>query len=179
MNFDPKITEQLKAFVNAEEKKRNYEDAAMLLLQVSGNRVEYRNNIANLQAKKQHILNRLRQYLDFRLKALTKQEVAEMSAQAEKIVEKIPETEEKIKYGKREDHDSLPDEIIAAYKETQEILQKQRQLHLKIRSLALADAPCPDSDLFPFVKEIIELDKKRLADWKMYDDYKPAKSAEK
>lgn len=171
MEFDPKITQQIKDFVYADEDKRDYADAAMILMKVSGNRVEYRNNIANLDSKKQHILSRLRTYLEFRLAALTKQQVQEMKEKADKIVVKIDKHEAKVKAGIRDDHESLPEDIVAAYKEVNIILQKQKQLHLKIRTLALADAPCPDSEIYPFVKEIIELDKKRLSLWKKYDSY--------
>ena len=171
MNFDPKITEQMKEFLNSDEKDRNYEDAALILLKVSGNKVEYRNNIANLESKKEHIRSRLRQYLDFRLAALTKEQVQKMKEKSEKIIEKLPEEEKRFIAGRRHDHDSLPDEITALYKEVNIIMQKQKQLHLKLRSLVLADAPCPDSEIYPFVKEIIKLDKERLAKWKKYDDF--------
>lgn len=172
MMFDEKITEQLKSFVHADESERNYEEAALLLLKVSGNKVEYKNNLANLDSKKQHIAKRLSQYLEFRLKALTREQVSQMSQKAEKIVKEIPATEQRYAIGKREDHDSLPDEIQACYKECHNIMKLQQQLHMKLRSLVLTDAPCPDSEVFPFVKEIIELDKKRLSNWKKYDNYK-------
>lgn len=172
MNFDPVITKQMSDFVNADEKKRDYEAAALILLKVSGNKVEYKNNIANLETKKSHILKRLKQYLEFRLKAVTHEQVAEMSQKTEKIVADIPNQERKHAVGRRIDHDKLPDDVVAAYKEVNIILQKQKQLHLKIRSLALADATCPDSELYPFVKEMIELDKKRLANWELYDNFK-------
>ena len=169
--MDPKITEQLKDFVYADEEKRDYSHGAMLLLKVSGNRVEYNNNMARLQEKKAHILRRLRQNLEFRLSAITKEQVKELSVKADKIVNDIPKTEEKFKSGKRADHDDLPEEIQALYKEARIILQKQQQLHLKIRTLALADAPCPESELFPFVNEIVNLDKQRLEKWKKYDEF--------
>lgn len=172
MNFDPVLTEKMQSFVNADEKDRDYKEAAKVLLKVSGNKVEYNNNIANLDEKKAHILQRLRQFLEFRLKALTREQVQEMKDKADSIVKEIPKNEEKIAFGKRADHENLPDEIVSAYKEINIILQKQKQLHLKIRSLALANSPCPDSELYPFVKEIIELDKKRLGNWKKYDSYK-------
>ena len=171
MNFDPNITKQMQAFVNADETERNYEDAALLLLKVSGNKVEYKNNVAHLNSKKAHILARLRSYLDFRLASLTKEQVEEMSLKADNIVENIPNEEKRFKAGKRDDHESLPEDLIAAYKEVNVILQKQKQLHMKMRTLALADAPCPNSEIFPFVKEIIELDKKKLGLWKKYDSY--------
>lgn len=171
MNFDPNITKKMQDFINSDEETRNYEEAALILMQVSGNRVEYQNNISNLETKKPHILKRLRTYLEFRLASLTKAEVKEMAEKAEKIAANVPKEELRYRTGIRPDHQSLPDDIIAAYKEVNIILQKQKQLHLKIRTLALADAPCPDSELFPFVKEMIKLDKERLSKWELYDHY--------
>ena len=75
------------------------------------------------------------------------------------------------KTGKRIDHDSLPDEIKAKYVENLSILQRMRELHLKLRSLSLDTAPCPDSERYPFLKELIELDKKMHANWEEYDHY--------
>lgn len=172
MNHDPKVTEELKAFVHAEEKNRDYNAGANLLLRISGNRVEYQNVIRNLEAKKSYILQRLRRLLEFRLAALTKEEVREMAEKAEKIATDIPKEEEKTQSGKRADHDSLPEEIQAAYTETLDIFRRQQQLHLEIRRLALRESTCPESDLFPFVKDMIDLDKKRLSLWRKYDSYK-------
>lgn len=172
MKPDPQITKQLQDFVNSDEEKRDYKAGALLLLKISGNKIEYQNNINNLESKKAHILKRLRQTLEFRLAALTKEQVAEMKAKAAQIVNDIPENENKYALGKRLDHDLLPEDVQAAYKEVNVILQKQKQLHLKIRSLALAEAPCPDSELYPFVKDMIEYDKKRLSLWKKYDNFK-------
>ena len=75
------------------------------------------------------------------------------------------------KTGKRIDHDSLPDEIKAKYVENLSILQRMRELHLKLRSLSLDTAPCPDSERYPFLKELIDLDKKMHANWEEYDHF--------
>ena len=75
------------------------------------------------------------------------------------------------KTGKRIDHDSLPDEIKVKYVENLSILQRMRELHLKLRSLSLDTAPCPDSERYPFLKELIELDKKMHANWEEYDHF--------
>jgi len=68
-------------------------------------------------------------------------------------------------------NDSLPDEIRAKYVENLSILQHMRELHLKLRSLSLYTAPCPDSERYPFLKELIELDKKMHANWDEYDHF--------
>lgn len=46
-----------------------------------------------------------------------------------------------------------------------------RELHLKLRSLSLETAPCPDSERYPFLKELIDLDKKMHANWEEYDHF--------
>ena len=75
------------------------------------------------------------------------------------------------KTGKRADHDELPDEVQALYVENLSIVQKMRELHLKLRSLSLDSAPCPDSERYPFLKELIALDKKLHSNWEIYDHY--------
>ena len=48
-----------------------------------------------------------------------------------------------------------------------------RELHLKLRSLSLENVTCPDSERYPFLKEIISLDKKLHSNWERYDHYIP------
>ncbi len=81
----------------------------------------------------------------------------------------VPEDERRL--GKREDHDSLPDEIKAKYVENLSLLQRMRELHLRLRSLSLDNATCPDSERYPFLKELISLDKKLHSNWEAYDHY--------
>ena len=84
------------------------------------------------------------------------------------LAAKADETPQK---GKRLDHDSLPDDIKAKYVENLSLLQRMRELHLKLRSLSLDTAPCPDSERYPFLKELIDLDKKMHANWEEYDHF--------
>ena len=46
-----------------------------------------------------------------------------------------------------------------------------RELHLRLRSLSLENSTCPDSERYPFLKELITLDKKLHANWEAYDHY--------
>jgi hypothetical protein len=97
-----------------------------------------------------------------------------MAAQVETIVanELSLSTEAaEFRKGKREDHDRLPDEIQACYVENLSLLQQMRELHLHLRNLSLDNAPCPDSDRYPFLKELIRLDKKMHENWDRYDHY--------
>lgn len=75
--------------------------------------------------------------------------------------------------GKRDDHDALPDDIKACYVENLSLLQRMRELHLKLRTLSLENTTCPDSERYPFLKELIALDKKLHATWEKYDHYVP------
>lgn len=77
----------------------------------------------------------------------------------------------KFKASIRADHDLLPAEIQALYVENASILQKMRELHLTLRNLSLDNVACPDSERYPFLKELIELDKKYHSNWKAYDSF--------
>lgn len=46
-----------------------------------------------------------------------------------------------------------------------------RELYLRLRSLSLDNATCPDSERYPFLKELISLDKKLHSNWEAYDHY--------
>lgn len=117
----------------------------------------------------------LQKYYNFRVQALTHAQVEEMAAQVETIVaEHIPlaaNADENPAKGRRADHDSLPDEIKAKYVENLSLLQRMRELHLRLRSLSLENSTCPDSERYPFLKELISLDKKLHANWEAYDHY--------
>lgn len=80
--------------------------------------------------------------------------------------------------GKRLDHDSLPPEIQACYVENLSKVQRMRELHLKLRSMSTMESPCPDSERYPYLQEIIKLDKERRANWNTYDSYRAAEGGE-
>lgn len=169
--FDPKITEAMKLFIEAPDEQRDYDKACEILLRVSGNRVQYRNFISKGPRHfAPYILKRIQDYYEFRLRKITHRQVAEMSAKADEIVAKAEDTRRSA--GIRPDHDSLPQEVKAAYVQVLDCINKQRELHMQIRRLALHQASCPDSEIYPFVKEIIRLDELRLSLWKKYDSFK-------
>ncbi len=47
---------------------------------------------------------------------------------------------------------------------------RMRELHLKLRTLSLDNAPCHDSERYPFLKELITHDKKLHSNWKPMTD---------
>ena len=183
MKQDPKFTAKLQNWMNTPDSQKDWGEGALMLLQLSGNQIMYRNISFNPKGKAEFIKGQLQKYLNFRLQQLTKDQVQEMQAQVDVIVEKVirpdatnsfsGKSEEfaDFKAGKRADHDQLPAEIQALYVENLDIVHHMRELHMKLRTLSLENATCPDSERYPFLKEIIALDKKRVENWDVYDHF--------
>ena len=175
--MDHKFTELLKTWLETPESERDYSVGALYLLQLSGNKIMYRNVVAQLDRQHQFVEYQLQKYYNFRVQALTHKQVEEMAEQVEDIAkehsltEKQSDESEPKQLGKRDDHDSLPDDIKAKFVENLSILQKMRELHIRLRTLSLENSPCPDSERYPFLKELITLDKKLHANWEAYDHY--------
>ena len=176
--MDNNFTKQIQDWLNAPSSERDYNEGAMLLLKLTGNQIWYRNLTMHRTSKGEEFIEyQLKKRLTFRLRQVTHEQVEQMQKQVDGIVVKrnlektntTPASE--FKAGKRADHDSLPDEVQALYVENLSIVQKMRELHLKLRSLSLDNAPCPDSERYPFLKELITLDKKLHSNWEIYDHY--------
>ncbi|UPS45551.1 hypothetical protein M1D30_05115 [Prevotella sp. E15-22] len=187
MNQDPQFTSKLQAWVNTPDSQKDWDEGALLLLQLTGNRIMYHNISINPKGKAEFIKGQLQKYLNFRLQKLTRDQVCQMQSEVDEIVKKVikpaadsstadaGKSEEfaDFKAGKRPDHDDLPEEIQALYVENLDIVHRMRELHMKLRSLSLDNATCPDSERYPFLKEIISLDKKRVQNWDIYDHFIP------
>ena len=196
MNQDNTFTNTLQAWMNTPDSEKNWDAGALMLLQLSGNRIMYHNISVNPKGKAEFIKGQLQKYLNFRLQKLTHDEVEAMQARVDEIVKSVIKPDLAIpsevaselvdnnsvspnksaeyadfKAGKRADHDSLPEEVQALYVENLDIVHRMRELHLKLRTLSLDNTTCPDSERYPFLKEIITLDKKRVSNWDIYDHY--------
>ena len=172
--MDNKFTELIKQWLETPSNQRDYSVGALYLLKLSGNQIMYRNIVAQLDRRHDFVDYQIQKYYNFRVQALTHAQVEEMQQKVDVIVAEhisLAANADEHKTGKRIDHDSLPDEIKAKYVENLSILQRMRELHLKLRSLSLDTAPCPDSERYPFLKELIELDKKMHVNWEEYDHY--------
>ena len=172
--MDNKFTELIKQWLETPSNQRDYSVGALYLLKLSGNQIMYRNIVAQLDRRHEFVDYQIQKYYNFRVQALTHAQVEEMQQKVDVIVAEhisLAANADEHKTGKRIDHDSLPDEIKAKYVENLSILQRMRELHLKLRSLSLDTAPCPDSERYPFLKELIELDKKMLDNWEEYDHF--------
>ena len=172
--MDNKFTELIKQWLETPSNQRDYSVGALYLLKLSGNQIMYRNVVAQLDRRHDFVDYQIQKYYNFRVQALTHAQVEEMQQQVDMIVAEhisLAANADEHKTGKRDDHDSLPDEIKAKYVENLSILQRMRELHLKLRSLSLDTSPCPDSERYPFLKELINLDKKMHANWEEYDHF--------
>ena len=178
--MNQKFTEKVQAWLAQDAEQRDYAEGALLLLQLTGNQIMYRNLMVNPKRRAEFIEYQLKKRLSFRLNQITHEQVEAMQAEVDKIVVnrnlevKQQQPANEFKAGKRADHDQLPDEIQALYVENLGIVQKMRELHLKLRSLSLENATCPDSERYPFLKELIALDKRLHSlhsNWEQYDHY--------
>ena len=170
--MDAKFTQQIQDWLYLPHEQRDYAKGALYLLQLTGNQIMYRNLMANPRRNAKFIESQLQKRLSFHLQRLTHAQVEEMQHQIDTIARKLaPNTGESFKQGKRDDHDLLPDEIQALYVENLGIVQRMRELHLKLRSLSTEDNPARDCDRYPYLKKLIDLDKKLHANWETYDHY--------
>ena len=165
---------KVKAYLDAKPEERNLEEGALMVLQLTNNRIMYQNFMRRPKQYASRIEYELRKKYQFYLQQVTHEEVKEMSAQVEHIVEEhhITSENEEFKKGKRVDHDALPVEIQALYAENLSIMQQMRRLHTQLQLLSVENSTCPDSERYPFLKELIALDKRYHANWEQYDHFK-------
>lgn len=168
------FTAKLQFWLNTPDEQKDYAEGALLLLQLSGNQIMYRNISVNPKGKAEFITGKLQQYLKFRLAQLTHEQVEQMQQKVDDIVKVTIKPNgdfADFKAGKRADHDKLPEEIQALYAENLDIVHRMRELHLQLRKLSTANVTCPDSERYPFLKELIALDKKLHENWDTYDHF--------
>ena len=175
--MDKAFTDKLQAWLSLPRENRDWDEGTLMLLQLTGNKIMYRNLSVNPEGKANFIEGKLQQYLEFRLAELTHEQVKEMQHAVEEIVKehtefKSDDNEAKnFKAGKRADHYTLPEEIQALYVENLDLVHRMRELHLKLRTMSTTDSTCADSDRYPFLKEFIKLDKKLHDNWNVYDHF--------
>lgn len=191
--MDQKFTGIIQQWLDTPDTERDYVLGALYLLKLTGNHVMHNNYIAKIDndTTRRAIEYNLQKYYNFRIAQLTHEQVEEMARKAEKIADELHlgDTEEKSgeedntnedgkqkawKPGKRDDHDSLPEEIAACYVENLDVLRRMREIHLQLRflsGLGPTKEICPDSDRYPFLKELIALDNQYHSNWDRYDHF--------
>ena len=176
--MDKNLTEKLGKWLSTPADKRSLEEGAELLLKLDNNRFLAMSIGRNPKKYENYIAKRLEYYYSYRLKELTHSQVKEMDQKVAKIVEvRSLESEEemtrKLVAGRRDDHDTLPDEIIALYIENRNVLNEMRELHTRLKIISGEEHTCQDSERFPYLQRLIELDELYHSNWERYDNYKP------
>ncbi|MCR5818482.1 MAG: hypothetical protein K6F89_05250 [Prevotella sp.] len=185
MNTSKSFNEKLQAWLSDEE--RTIEEGCLLLLQMENNQIHYKNllNHPKKTAVMKYLQTELQKRLKIRLLNVTHEEVATMEKEAENISKKRflymdtkEQTDAAFRKGMRADHDALPLEIQALYVENLELTHKMREVQMQLRRLSTQVVSCPDSERYPFLKDLIAMDKKAHSNWDIYDHYVPDEDAE-
>ena len=165
---------KVKEWLDANPDERDLAAGALLVLQLTNNRIMYQNFMRRPKQYASRIEYELKKKYQFYLQQLTHEQVMEMGKQVEVISKEhnLPNEHEEFKKGKRADHDALPVEIQALYAQNLSIMQQMRRLHMQLQLLSVENSTCPDSERYPFLKELIDLDKQYHANWQQYDHFK-------
>lgn len=137
------LTDKLQQWLDTPSAERDWNEGAILLLQLTNNTIMYRNLSINPKGKAEFIEGKLRAFLKARREVEAHDEVNIMQEQVDAIVASRTEFSNKdtnpatdFKAGKRADHDSLPEDIQALYVENLDITHRMRELHLRLRLLS-------------------------------------------
>lgn len=152
-------------------------EGAKLLLQVTRNQIIYRNALRSPERYRERIAYELRKVYNNRLNAVTKAEVTSLMKQVDAIstargLDK-PQDNNRTEFqrGKRADHNELPESVQRLWEDNAEIMKKMRDCHTHLRLITPQNSTCPDSDRYPWAKEIIRLDMQYRENFNVYDHY--------
>lgn len=170
------LTDKLQDFLDTPREDRDWNEGAILLLQLTNNTIMYRNLSINPKGKAEFIEGKLRAFLKSRREVEAHDEVIILQEQVNAIIENRTEFKEdneakEFKAGKRADHDRLPEDIQALYVENLDLVHRMRELHLRLRLLSDSTKQVPAAERKPLLDEFINLDKKLHANWDTYDHY--------
>ena len=174
--IDENLTKRIQQWLETPKNERNIQEGATMLLKMNKNQVMYRNIIMFPKKYASYLEKELQKRYNMRVAKVTHEQVKEMRAQVGKMTQlKEDNPADNFKAGKRADHDQLPEEIQAAYADNLGILQRMRMLHNRLVLLEEEaeknERVCKDSDRYPFLKELIDLDKTYRENWQKYDDF--------
>ena len=170
------LTDKLQVFLDTPREERDWNEGAILLLQLTNNTIMYRNLSINPKGKAEFIEGKLRAFLKSRREVEAHDEVIILQEQVNVIIENRTEFKEdneakEFKAGKRADHDRLPEDIQALYVENLDLVHRMRELHLRLRLLSDSTKQVPAAERKPLLDEFINLYKKLHANWDTYDHY--------
>lgn len=150
----------------------SFEAGARLLLRCNSNRYMYNSLIKSwrMPSSKRTLVVELQKHLKIQLSGVTLAQIQEMQPKVDAIGEEVAKTEKSPTFrGKRPDHDALPSNIQAIYKEVDNIRLKMRSLHERLKAMRNA----PPCDRHEYTLQLIDLDKRYHEQWERYDHWKP------
>lgn len=176
--IDLELTPQIKEWLETEPSQRDLLKGADLILRITRNKILYANITRNIARHAGTIEYHLNKIYKTRLADITHAQVRSMMSDVEAISQARglanPEgssSRTELQRGKRADHDELPDEIKQLYVDNADILRRMRECHVRLRMITPENSTCPDSDRYPWAKEIIALDTLYRENWNRYDHY--------
>lgn len=191
--MDTTLTNELRQWLDTPRAERDVKQGASLLARLTRNRMLAWNFERAPQRFMPFAEYHLGKFLTVRIERKTHEDVERMTEEAERIIaadgapQTLPKSRKKaaealertpkFQKGRRADHDRLPEEIQALWKENLALVQKKRAIHAQLLVITKAAGNgakeyCPDGDRYPLVKEIIALDRKERENWKAYDQFK-------
>ncbi len=170
------LTPKIQAWLDTPPEQRDYEEGALLVGRVSRNRVLFQNLSRNPKAQAKAIEYHLQKIYKQRMVDITHEQVKEMVKECDRISSahglQFPTSNKSdLQKGKRADHDELPEEIQRLWLENQDIRQRMRDCHTHLRLINYTNSTCPDSDRYPWAKQLIDYDKRYRDNWNIYDHY--------
>lgn len=174
--IDLELTPRIKQWLDTPPSERDYEQGALLIGKVSRNRILYanvsRDPVRQAKAIEYHLEKIYRQ----RLVDITHEQVGEMLTQCDGIARAVGlshsgSSKSDFQKGKRADHDLLPPEIQKLWVENADLRQRMRDCHTRLRLINHTNSTCPDSDRYPWAKQLIAYDKQYRDNWNRYDHY--------
>lgn len=171
------LTLKIKEWLDTPAGARDVAAGAEMLLRINRNRIFYNNVLRNPAAKAPRVEYELRKIYNERLHETTHEEVTAMLAQVDRINRAKgldrPEAVGRSDFqrGKRADHDELPQEIRELWEQNAGIMKRMRDCHTHLRLISADNSSCPDSDRYPWAKEIVRLDTLMRDNYNRYDHY--------
>lgn len=170
MAIDDKLTEKIKAWIDAAPEERDTELGAVLLLKCTRNRILAANFARRPEKMMSKAVYELRKHLSYRLQGKTLGDVARMDKTL------MPQAEEIVKRqrgaGKRPDHDRLPPQVQALWEDNDKLWRDIRLLFEQLKQME--DAPA--CDRWELLHQLDEKEKRHRANFEAYDAAAPAEA---
>lgn len=171
---DPRLTEQIQAWLSTEPAERDIRTGADLLLRLNRNRALHQTILRRPEKMAAKLAYELGKHLRIRLDGYTMAEVVKLQAELMPQVAATLETDPTATHsGRRADHDRLPEHIRAIYEQGGEIFRKMKQIYETLRTMDNR----PPCDRYEHLQILAELDSKYRRGWETYDTYSPEAAA--